>query len=186
MAPTINTVWPASPIELHPNLKALISRFFEISDSIDPVSGKWFADEVFTADGVMKMGARLSYSGSEGWCSHILSYPSLVSQLTSEFSLLEIAASRKMMHPVIQSREHTISHVFAANSPATDVMVLGSVVIQLKDGSEVTGEFNSRLVLADDGKRLKLAHSWADPTAMLEAFKKAAAALAASDKNAQV
>ena len=90
-----------------------------------------------------------------------------------------------MMHPVIQSREHTISYVFAANSLATDVMVVGSVVIQLKDGSEVTADFNSRLVLADDGKRLKFVQSWADPTAMLEAFKKAGAALAASGKDAQ-
>ena len=79
MAPTINTVWPASPIEIHPNLKALLSRFFEISDSIDPVSGKWFADEIFTADGVMKMGTRLLYSGSEGWYSYTLGHPPLVS-----------------------------------------------------------------------------------------------------------
>ncbi|KAJ3039399.1 hypothetical protein HDV00_012275 [Rhizophlyctis rosea] len=154
MAPTTNTIWPSPPIELHPNLKHLITRFFEISDITDPESGTLFTEEIFTNDGVLKMGSWLVYSGKE-----------------------EIAASRKTMSPVIQSRQHEVVQVFASNSPATDVLVLGSLTIQLNDGSEVKTEFNARMVLDESGKRVKLVVVWSDPTLMIEAFKRAAANL---------
>jgi hypothetical protein len=47
-------------------MQKLITRFFEISDINDPESGKYFADELFTPDGVLQMNERMIYRGSEG------------------------------------------------------------------------------------------------------------------------
>jgi hypothetical protein len=47
-------------------VKQLITRFFEISDSPEPTSGKLFADELFTKDGVFTTHKTLIFRGYDG------------------------------------------------------------------------------------------------------------------------
>ena len=59
-------IWPSSPIAVSPQFKQLIQRFFEISDSADPASGKLFAEELFTKDGVFTTHKTLVFKGHDG------------------------------------------------------------------------------------------------------------------------
>jgi hypothetical protein len=65
-------VWPSTPILISPRVKHLITRFFEISDSPEPTSGKLFADELFTTDGVFTTHKTLIFKGYDGPSHHFL------------------------------------------------------------------------------------------------------------------
>ena len=93
-----------------------------------------------------------------------------------EFDVIEIAASREKNNPLVVSRSHQIVHVYAGNSPASDLVILGNFEINLKDGSAVKLDFTARFVLAteqeDEGK-VKFVEFWTDGSAMREAIEKA-------------
>jgi len=59
-------IWPSSPVVVSDQAKQIITRFFEISDSPDPKSGRWFADELFTKDGVFKTHETCVFKGHDG------------------------------------------------------------------------------------------------------------------------
>jgi hypothetical protein len=72
-----------------------------------------------------------------------------------------------------------LKHVFANNSPATDLVVLGNFTIGLKDDSKTTFDFTARFIVEiskpDNGPRFRFVRVWTDPTEMKAAFEKAAA-----------
>lgn len=59
-------IWPSSPIVVTDPVKQIITRFFNISDSLDPNSGKSFADELFVEDGFFKTHKTMIFKGREG------------------------------------------------------------------------------------------------------------------------
>jgi len=83
------------------------------------------------------------------------------------------------------SRSHNLFQVFAADSPARDLVVLGNFDIALKDGNNVRFDFTARfIVVPGEGEQqaaFRLAQVWTDPTDMIAAFKKATETLAAQD-----
>lgn len=89
----------------------------------------------------------------------------------------EIAASRQNNSPLIVSRAHNLAKVFASNSPATDVLVLGTFTIELKDGSRTRFDFTARFVASSSTSdaKLRMVQVWTDPTAMKAAFERAIA-----------
>jgi hypothetical protein len=73
-----------------------------------------------------------------------------------------------------------------ADTPATDVVVLGSFGISLVDGNHVKFDFTARFVvergdLAKGEARLRSVQFWTDPTAMLKATKAAKDILASQN-----
>lgn len=59
-------IWPSSPIIVTDQIKNLITRFFNISDSIDPESGRAFAEELFTKNGYFKTHKTCIFNGHDG------------------------------------------------------------------------------------------------------------------------
>jgi hypothetical protein len=97
---------------------------------------------------------------------------------------IAIAASREGMRPTLVSRGHKLVRIYAANSPATDLLVSGSFNIALTDGNSVELDFTARFLVAseeDEEGKLKYVEVWTDPAEMIEAFKKAQAALDAKE-----
>jgi hypothetical protein len=95
---------------------------------------------------------------------------------------LEIAASRKNNSPIIASRSHQLHRVYVAESPATDLVVLGNFRIDLKDGNYVSIDFTARFVVVTGDReqeaRFQFVQVWTDPTDMKVAFEKAKSTLA--------
>ncbi|KAL9624461.1 MAG: hypothetical protein Q9160_001424 [Pyrenula sp. 1 TL-2023] len=167
-------VWPSAPIVVDDRVKRLINRFFAISDSADTSSGRLFADELFTRDGVFKTHETCVFRGRDGRCACPFETP----DINSEPQKKEIATSRENNHPATASRAHHLFHISAANSPATDVVVLGKFDIGLKDGNSVDFDFTARFVVAvgahdEEEHKLQYVQVWTDPTKMIAAFRKA-------------
>jgi hypothetical protein len=59
-------IWPSSPIVVSDQVKQTITRFFDISDSVDPNSGRLFANEMFTEDGIFKTHKTMIFKGRDG------------------------------------------------------------------------------------------------------------------------
>jgi hypothetical protein len=59
-------IWPTAPVLVTDQVKQQITRFFEISDSPDPKSGKLFADELFTKDATFKTHKTCVFRGHDG------------------------------------------------------------------------------------------------------------------------
>jgi len=93
-----------------------------------------------------------------------------------------IAACRKGIHPEIVSRSHKLIKVWASDSPATDLSVLGVMKLNLVDGNNVEFDFNARFVVENDrdgeDRRLSFVQVWTDPTKSKAAIGKAKESLA--------
>ena len=96
----------------------------------------------------------------------------------------EISACREKNHPATASHSHELVRIYATNSPASDLLVLGSFRIGLKDGNHVDLDFTARFVTnAGQGEeeRLQFVQVWTDPTDMIKAYEKASETLAAQE-----
>lgn len=104
--------------------------------------------------------------------------------------ILELVKCRTRLDPAIASRSHTLLRVWAANSPATDLLAWGTFGMELKNGKRVVFDFTARFVVGfekakEDGgvegegqreegeQKFEYVRVWTDPTKMLEALKKA-------------
>ncbi|KAF2445846.1 hypothetical protein P171DRAFT_520574 [Karstenula rhodostoma CBS 690.94] len=143
-------IWPTAPIVVSEQVKHVILRFFEISDSTEKTSGRLFAEELFTEDGVFT------------------THPSCVFR-----GRAEIAGSREHNNPLVVGRAHELRGVFCADSPASDVLVNGVFKIDVKGGQRVEMEFNARFVVGDAEGRLGFVQVWTDPTDMKAALGEA-------------
>jgi hypothetical protein len=61
-----SAIWPADNISIAQDVRDLIIRFFDISDSTDPSSGQQFAYELFAEDGFFKTHETCIFKGREG------------------------------------------------------------------------------------------------------------------------
>lgn len=96
-------------------------------------------------------------------------------------SQTEIASSRKGMSPIVAHRKYHFTQIYASNSPATDLAVLGKFEISFKDGSSIDLDFTARFIVAEEG-RLKSVEVFTDGGATKAAYEKATKALAAKEK----
>lgn len=71
----MSNIWPSSLIIVTDEVKHLITRFFEISNSIDPDSGRFFAEELFAKDGYFKTHKTCIFNGHDGTSLSLLSHP---------------------------------------------------------------------------------------------------------------
>jgi hypothetical protein len=94
-----------------------------------------------------------------------------------KFGITEIATSRKQMKSLIASRAYELFHVYAANSPATDLAVVGRFTIGLEDGNHVDLDFTARFVVvlddSDADTKFQSVQVWTDPTEMKAAYGRA-------------
>jgi hypothetical protein len=183
--------WPSAPVVVTDQVKHIITRFFDISDSTDPTSGRLFAEELFIQDGFFKTHKTCVFKGHDGSspvfysrsrsykCPNNYSIHIQISNLWSNQAPTEIASSREHNNPIITYRKHHFNQIYAANSPATDLVVLGNFEIGLKDGNSVYLEFTARLVIAEGEQKLRSVEVWTDGQATKAAFEKATKALAA-------
>lgn len=59
-------IWPSGLILVSDRVKQLITRFFEISDSAEPTSGRLMADEVFAKDAIFTTHKESIFRGHDG------------------------------------------------------------------------------------------------------------------------
>jgi hypothetical protein len=99
--------------------------------------------------------------------------------------VIAIARSRKNPSPLVTSRAHQLFRVYAADSPATDIVVLGKFIISLKDSNIVHLDFTARIITtnstSDEEPRFQSLQVWTDPTDMTAAMSKAKASFAAEN-----
>jgi hypothetical protein len=84
------------------------------------------------------------------------------------------------MSPVVAYRKHYFTQIYAANSPASDIAVLGKFELGFKDGSSFDLEFTARFVVAEEG-RLRSVEVFTDGGATKAAYEKATKALVSKE-----
>jgi hypothetical protein len=82
------------------------------------------------------------------------------------------------MSPVVAHRKYQFTQIYATNSPATDLAILGKFVIGFKDGSSIDLDFTARFIVAEEG-RLRSVEVFTDGGATKAAYEEATKALAA-------
>jgi hypothetical protein len=84
---------------------------------------------------------------------------------------------------MVASRAHQLVRIYVANSPATDLVVLGNFKIGLKDGNSVEFDFTARFVVSAPGTggKFQYVEVWTDGTVMQEAVEKARQTLATGE-----
>lgn len=163
-------IWPSPPIIVTDEVKHLITRFFDISDSIDPHSGRSFAEQLFTKDGFFKTHKTCIFNGHDGTSLS----PSFYTPIPKSHTLgTEIASSRSGMSPILAYRKHHFTKIYANNSPTTDLAVLGRFEIGFKTGSVLDLEFTARFVVDAEVGRLKSVEVFSDGGQSKQAFEEA-------------
>ncbi|QDS77275.1 hypothetical protein FKW77_003952 [Venturia effusa] len=143
-------IWPSPPIIVPEQVKQLITRFFDISDSTDPDSGSSFAEELFTKDGYFKTHRTCIFRGHD-----------------------EIASSRPSNLPIIAYRKHHFIKIYTNDCPATDLLVLGNFEIGFKTGSVLLLDFTARFVVDTEEGKLRSVEVFSDGGESKEAFEEA-------------
>lgn len=79
------------------------------------------------------------------------------------------------MSPIVAYRKHHFTKIYANNSPATDLAVLGRFEIGFKTGSVLDLEFTARFVVDVDEGRLKSVEVFSDGGQSKKAYEEAMA-----------
>lgn len=77
--------------------------------------------------------------------------------------ITEIRVSRDHAWKAIATRRHQVLKVYFADSDGSDLLFIASVIMSLRNGKQVEGEFTGRLVIADTkgpNPRLSLYQVW--------------------------
>ncbi|KIW13564.1 hypothetical protein PV08_08752 [Exophiala spinifera] len=147
---TAETEWPSS-IELSEAKKDFLDKYFNLLDTNTPTAGAEVAD-LYTDDGYI-MGHAGPVRGHA-----------------------EIQKSRDNGWSVIKTRCHKLIRVYAFDSSATDLLIIGSAVQGLANGKSVSGEWAARICLdqgAEDSVKIKSHQVWADFGGVLKAIQEA-------------
>jgi hypothetical protein len=77
---------------------------------------------------------------------------------------------------VITTRHHEIQRVYVNDVAGRDLMLIGAVHMDLKNGKSIQGEFTARLVVHEsyvgtENSRLAFSQVWADTAPFLAAMK---------------
>ncbi|KAH7141942.1 hypothetical protein EDB81DRAFT_884996 [Dactylonectria macrodidyma] len=105
---TESTEWLS--VEISQDIKNLFARYYELADSKDPDTGHLMAIEIFTESAVL-IGPNGPLKGSK-----------------------EIAKSRDNAWSAVTLRKHTISKGFAAQGKSSELVLLGSVYMEVVNG----------------------------------------------------
>ncbi|EXJ71832.1 uncharacterized protein A1O5_04333 [Cladophialophora psammophila CBS 110553] len=134
---TESTEWPS--IEDLDIVKSLIDKFFNLLDNDSSAVGDILADEIFSSDARSGFGGHF-FVGSE-----------------------QIRESRDSAWAAVKARRHLINKVYVSDSKADDLLFIGHVTMNLRNGKEVAGEFTGRVKIANPGQspRLSLYQLWA-------------------------
>ncbi|EXJ63366.1 uncharacterized protein A1O5_11687 [Cladophialophora psammophila CBS 110553] len=145
---TEGTEWPADNVT--PSVKALIDRFFNLLDNTGSDVGNILADEIFAKDAVAQFGMH-TFEGSE-----------------------QIRKSRDNAWTLFTARQHRVLRVYTHDKEGTDLLFIGHVAMDLKNGKHVAGEFTGRFTIADASSpspQLKSYAIWADSGPLLKALQ---------------
>jgi hypothetical protein len=134
------TKWPSSA---SPQVKELIDRLFRTLDDTGPGAGDVLADQVFAANGSIE--GHHSFIGTERLYALLSRSCRADADL---FSPQEIRRSRDKAWNVITSRRHEIQQVYVADtSKADDLMLRGTVAVELVNGKKLKGGFAARVTV---------------------------------------
>ncbi|KAH7133892.1 hypothetical protein EDB81DRAFT_887701 [Dactylonectria macrodidyma] len=168
---TENTKWPAAA--LSDEAKTQIDKFFSLLDDPSDGVGNKLADEIFTTDGSLHGGGGTA-NGSAGTKApslpHIKSNMTSKADRTSQSPSPEIRKSRENAWKLIKVRHHVIQKVYAYDSDAADVMLIGTVEMVLQNDRKVKGEFTGQIVFDGSGDRTRI-KVYQDSAPLLKALR---------------
>ncbi|KAF5023724.1 hypothetical protein F66182_4228 [Fusarium sp. NRRL 66182] len=122
---TENTRWLSN--EISQDVKDLVARYFALADSKDSDAGHRMATEVFTESATV-VGANGTLKGFK-----------------------DIARSRDNAWTAVTFRRHTISETFAAQGEASELVLLGSVYMEVVNGKSLDCPFAIRVKVERHG-----------------------------------
>ncbi|KAK5199670.1 hypothetical protein LTR92_000211 [Exophiala xenobiotica] len=122
-----DTIWPGS-VNLDGGVKDLLALFYELADNTGPGAGPRMASDVFTKDAKVVAGTGES-NGSEA-----------------------ISRSRDNAWKLITKRHHVIQQVFVNDKEGSDLMVLGRVEMEFRNGKSLEQDFTARVVVNLESK----------------------------------
>ncbi|KAH6955738.1 hypothetical protein BKA56DRAFT_603571 [Ilyonectria sp. MPI-CAGE-AT-0026] len=134
---TASAEWPL--ISISSAVKDLVQTYFGLMDDPSDTVGDRLADELFTSDGRIVAGSHAT-SGTE-----------------------ELRKSRVNVWKAIATRRHEVRRVYAFSDKGDDILLVGHVIMGLRNQQEVGGEFAARMTfdLSDPSKpKLKLYQVW--------------------------
>ncbi|KAF5026979.1 hypothetical protein F66182_1009 [Fusarium sp. NRRL 66182] len=142
-----HTVWPK---DLAPpkNIEHWLATLYATVDSKDPDSGAQLAS-LYTKDAVV-YGLHGKSEGTEA-----------------------IIQSRKTAWDHIERREHEVLRVYTASRSYDDVMLLGRITVDFKNGRQVAADFIAHILFEDttgDKLKAKLYQVWGDSRPWTEAM----------------
>ncbi|KAF3009196.1 hypothetical protein E8E14_006300 [Neopestalotiopsis sp. 37M] len=117
-----NTIWPVD-LAAPENIKSWLAKLFATVDSKDPESGAVLAS-LYTKDAIV-YGLHGKSEGTEA-----------------------IKNSRKTAWDNINRRNHEVLRVYTASSTYNDIMLVGRLIVDFKNGKQVDAEFIARIVFA--------------------------------------
>lgn len=77
-----------------------------------------------------------------------------------DLTVEEIAASRSDAWDFVNSRKHTLLGVYTRTQDFSDIVVLGGLQMEFKNGAKVDSEFSAQIIFDIDGSGSVKAKSW--------------------------
>ncbi|KAJ6104833.1 hypothetical protein N7523_011153 [Penicillium sp. IBT 18751x] len=137
---TVNTQWPAAASS--PAVQSLIDTLFNTLDNPSPDAGDRLVENIFSADGQLKLGGKWLV-GSDA-----------------------LRKSRENVWTNVISRRHVANKVYISQPDSyEDLVVLGTNTVQVRNGNTVSFDFVARITLDDASSqkpRVRSCESWAD------------------------
>ncbi|RVX75625.1 hypothetical protein B0A52_00978 [Exophiala mesophila] len=136
---TADTQWPSATVVTE-DKKELLDRYFSLLDINEPTSGEKIA-QLYTEDGWL-LGPAGLVKGREA-----------------------IKASREHAWAVIKKRTHKLIRVYAFDTEANDLLIIGNAVQGLANEKTVSGEWVARICFEKSSTgdvQLKSHQVWAD------------------------
>jgi len=137
---TESAEWPS--IEVPEPVKNLVDRFMSLLDDSSSAVGDVLADEIFTSDAKAGFGSHV-FEGSERRLSYMCHPVGVKLNIVTE-----IRRSRDNAWAVVQSRKHIILKVYISSIEANDILFIGNVTMDLRNGQSPSGEFTGRLTIS--------------------------------------
>ncbi|SCO84284.1 uncharacterized protein FRV6_08411 [Fusarium oxysporum] len=123
--PVLDTIWVSESVS--PEIKILISSFFELADSKDPEAGRQLATSVFAKDAVF-VSASGTFQGYQ-----------------------EISKCRDGAWNLVESRQHRVQKAFFSTTDGLELCLLASVKIEFKNGNLIESPFACHVQLEMTG-----------------------------------
>ncbi|EXJ66769.1 uncharacterized protein A1O5_09964 [Cladophialophora psammophila CBS 110553] len=116
-----STSWPSTAVPKA--VQDLLDYFFSLMDTNSDEAGLKLIEDIFTPEATFISSSGV-FKGSA-----------------------EIRGSRKKAWELVESRYHSIVKVFSATSDGSDLLMIGSAILGLKNGKKIEGDFIARAVI---------------------------------------